>query len=217
VDVRLIASTNRDLRSLIDTGHFREDLFYRLNVINIVVPPLRDRKEDVQALVEHCLAATRPPLDRGPLSITPDAVAALTEHSWPGNVRELQNVVKRAIMSASSNVIDLDDLPPELRPPPPAVRAPFAERRRSVADTLYKRLVEDHQSFWSAVYPLFMRREISRDVVREVVRRGLQEAHGNYTVVARMFNMKPRDYKKFLNFLRKHECQPPFQDFRHDR
>jgi hypothetical protein len=92
---------------------------------------------------------------------------------------------------------------------------PFIERRRTIADELYRRLVEDQEPFWTAVHPLFMRREISRDVVREVVRRGLVEARGNYRIVVRRFNMPPEDYKKFLNFLRKHQCQPSFRDFRH--
>jgi hypothetical protein len=75
-------------------------------------------------------------------------------------------------------------------------------------------MIEQHESFWTAVYPLFMDREITRANVREVVRRGLEEARGNYTIVARLFNMEARDYKRFLNFLRKHDCQIPFKEYR---
>ena len=88
---------------------------------------------------------------------------------------------------------------------------PKRERRRTIADDLYKRLVEHKEPFWTTVYPLFMDRDITRANVREIVRRGLEEARGNYKIVARLFNMEPRDYKRFLNFLRKHDCQIPFQ------
>ena len=91
---------------------------------------------------------------------------------------------------------------------------PKRERRRTVADDLYKRLVEGHESFWTAVYPLYMQREITRSNVRDLVRKGLEEARGNYKIVTRLFNMDTRDYKKFLNFLRKHDCQLPFKEYR---
>ena len=81
-------------------------------------------------------------------------------------------------------------------------------------DDLYKRLTENGESFWTSVYPLFMEREITRANVREVVRKGLEEARGNYKIVARIFNMDTRDYKRFLNFLRKHDCQIPFKEYR---
>ena len=91
---------------------------------------------------------------------------------------------------------------------------PRRERRKTVADELYKRMIDQHESFWTSVYPLFMDREITRNNVREVVRRGLEEARGNYKIVARLFNMESRDYKRFLNFLRKHDCQIPFKEYR---
>ena len=74
--------------------------------------------------------------------------------------------------------------------------------------------VEERESFWTAVYPLYMQREITRGNVRDLVRKGLEEARGNYKIVARLFNMEPRDYKRFLNFLRKHDCQLPFKEYR---
>jgi len=91
---------------------------------------------------------------------------------------------------------------------------PQRERRRTIADDLYERITNERQSFWTTVYPLFMQREITRSAVRDVVRRGLQDARGNYKIVARMFNMEGEDYKRFLNFLRKHHCQPSFKEFR---
>jgi len=215
VDVRVVAATNRDLRRLIAEGKFREDLFYRLNVIHLVVPPLRDRREDVPVLVEYFVSRLDHGLGRDrQLRVDPDAMNALVRYSWPGNVRELENVVERIGLKAQSNVATLHDLPLELQSNGGVSLRPKGERRRTVADDLYKRLREERQSFWTAVYPLYMQREITRDHVRDVVRKGLEEARGNYRIVAKLFNLQPDDYKKFLNFLRKHQCQLPFKEYR---
>ncbi len=91
---------------------------------------------------------------------------------------------------------------------------PKAERRRSVADELMRRMIVEHQSFWKAVYPLYAQRELTRTQLRELVHKGLQQSRGNYRIVTKMFNMDLRDYRKFLNFLRKHECLLPFRQYR---
>ena len=83
-----------------------------------------------------------------------------------------------------------------------------------VVDDLYSRLTRQRESFWTTVYPLYMQREITRTHVRDVVRKGLEEARGNYKIMVELFNMEAGDYKKFLNFLRKHQCQLPFKDYR---
>jgi DNA-binding NtrC family response regulator len=221
-NVRVIAATNRNLRDLITQGQFREDLFFRLNVIHIIVPPLRERREDIPLLVEHFLhnftetvAANGSGQVLGPIvtSISPEAMEALRQAPWPGNVRQLENVVERLLVTARRERIELDDLPSEVRTPSPA-RKPARERRRTVADDLFQKLVEERQSFWTAVYPLYMNREITRSNVRDLVHKGLEEARGNYKIVAKLFNLEPREYKRFLNFLRKHDCQLPFKEYR---
>jgi hypothetical protein len=111
-------------------------------------------------------------------------------------------------------VVTARDLPLELQSQRNLSLRPKHERRRTVADDLYKRIVEQRESFWTTVYPLYMQREITRGNVRDLVRKGLEDARGNYKVVTRIFNIEPRDYKKFLNFLRKHECQLPFKEYR---
>ena len=275
VNVRVVAATNRNLADMVTRGEFREDLFYRLNVIHLSVPPLRDRREDIPMLVEHFLqrflaqragrrghraghhaesqSHLRPaspdsppagemprdahpfalgqaqngglgnggvdgPDDRGPLRhvvIPPDVMAALSEYNWPGNVRELENVIERLVVTARHETITLEDLPPFVRGSRPTQETKgFRERRKTIADDLYRRVTQDGESFWTSVYPLYMQREITKANVREVVRRGLEEARGNYKIVARIFNMGEHDYKRFLNFLRKHDCQLPFKDFR---
>jgi transcriptional regulator with GAF, ATPase, and Fis domain len=214
VNVRVMAATNRNLREMIAQGTFREDLFYRLNVIHLVVPPLRERREDIPALVDH-FRSQFGTANRSPITgVTPSAMKALTEYSWPGNVRELENILERMIVTVQGDLIDVEHLSSEIKVQDPVALRPKRERRRTVADDLYKRMQEQRESFWTTVYPLFMEREITRANVREVVRRGLEEARGNYKIVSRLFNMESRDYKRFLNFLRKHDCQIPFKDYR---
>src|SRR5579884_3791609 len=122
VDVRIIAATNADLRKLVDEGKFREDLYYRLNVINLALPPLRDRKEDIPLLVEHFFNRYCKENEkflnqegRSVLAFEPDAMQILMEHNWPGNVRELENVVERAVVLATSTSVPAHVLPDHLQ------------------------------------------------------------------------------------------------------
>jgi DNA-binding NtrC family response regulator len=114
VDVRIIAATNVDLRQLVREGKFREDLFYRLNVICIDLPPLRQRKEDIPLLVEHFLRKYALENERGDRRITPEALRPLVAYSWPGNVRELENVIERAVVLSSGTDIGADLLPDQM-------------------------------------------------------------------------------------------------------
>ena len=235
-NVRVMAATNRDLRDLITQGQFREDLFYRINVIHLVVPPLRERREDIPLLIDHFLrrfaighgnghgngtanghtggngysSSTSSPVK----AIAPEAMAALCEYSWPGNVRQVENVIERLVVTGRNEIVQLSELSPEIRMPGQTGRPPGRERRRTVADDLFKRLVEGRESFWTSVYPLYMNREITKGNVRDLVHKGLEEARGNYKIVLRLFNMESGDYKRFLNFLRKHGCQLPFKEYR---
>src|SRR5581483_2672542 len=115
VDVRVVAATNRDLPGLIKQGHFREDLFYRLNVIHLTVPPLRERREDIPYLVSHFLAHFRDVNRSVVSSVAPEAMQLLTQYSWPGNVRELENVMERLVVTGTRETITADDLPREVR------------------------------------------------------------------------------------------------------
>src|SRR5690606_29620653 len=105
VDVRIVAATNRDLARAMAEGAFREDLFYRLNVVSVTIPPLRERRDDVPALAAHFVArAAREAGVRAP-RLSEGAIRALTRHAWPGNVRELQNAIERAVVLARSDVL----------------------------------------------------------------------------------------------------------------
>jgi two-component system response regulator HydG len=113
IDVRVIAATHGDLATLISQGSFREDLFYRLNVIQIALPPLRDRREDIPALAEHFLARSAAKLSRT-LRLSPLALERLLRYPWPGNVRELENAIERAAILTRSDSVEPDDLPPHV-------------------------------------------------------------------------------------------------------
>ena len=115
IDVRLIAASNRDLGRAVTDGVLREDLFYRLNVIPIHLPPLRDRREDIPPLVAHFIAKLAPEVGRPVRGVTPEALALLEQYHWPGNIRELENVVERAIVLGSSDLLEPDALPAGLR------------------------------------------------------------------------------------------------------
>ena len=110
VDVRMIAATNKDLSGLIKTGNFREDLYYRLNVINVTIPPLRERKEDIVELAEHFLIKYAQKLSKSISGFTAEALELLTGYKWPGNVRELENVIERAVILCECDQIGAEDL-----------------------------------------------------------------------------------------------------------
>jgi len=213
VDVRVIAATNQDLQTLVRSGAFREDLYYRLRVIHLHVPPLRERPQDIPELIRQFLAELTRRTQSVVREVSPEAMELLTRHSWPGNVRELENIIERLVVTGQHTSIQVSELPPEILPAAERARGD-PERRQDVADELYQRLTEEGKCFWTTVYPLYMQREITRANVRDLVRRGLEETCGSYRVVARMFNMDDADYKRFLNFLRKHDCQVSYREYR---
>jgi transcriptional regulator with PAS, ATPase and Fis domain len=209
VDVRVVAATNRNLGDMVAAGQFREDLLYRLRVIHIHVPPLRERREDIRVLVPH-LAGRGP----RPVSFTEEAFRILERYRWPGNIRELQNVVEQAIWMSNGESVEVEHLPPSIQASADGV-LPIKERRRQVSDDLYQALVVGGYSFWEHIHPLFLARDITRHDMRELVRRGLSTTRGNYRALLRLFGMGPQDYKRFLNFLAAHECNVDFREFRH--
>jgi transcriptional regulator with PAS, ATPase and Fis domain len=212
VNVRVIAATNRNLTDRIATKEFREDLYYRINVIHLTMPPLRERREDVPEMLEHFIAYYS---DRHALPVpqlAPEALTHLVDYGWPGNVRELRNFVERLVLRARSGVITTADLPMEIIPPPQeAVREPV---RGAAIDRMWERMLNGRESFWTVVYEPFMSRDMTRDDLRALIGRGLEQTRGSYRILVQMFNMAEADYKRFLNFLRKHDCQMPFQKFR---
>ena len=212
VDVRVISATNRDLRALVREGRFREDLMYRVNVLHIHVPPLRERIEDIPTLVREMMArrgCTR--------EFTSAALDLMMRYPWPGNVRELQNVIEQVIWLAGSDQVRPVDLPATLR----SARlghSPFRrERRRQPADDLFATLASGEGTFWETVYEPFQQRDLTRHDLRELVRRGLAHTGGNYRQLLPLFGIGPDEYKRFLNFLAAHNCVVDFRSFRRNR
>jgi two-component system response regulator AtoC len=198
VDVRLITATNRDLAAEIASGGFRDDLYYRLNVVPVHLPPLRERHEDIPLLVDHFIARFNERLKKQVTGIEPAAIERLISHHWPGNIRELENVIERTILFCEGSQIRISDLPGELGVTPPqgmAVPAPPSREERAPAaaassgalpaqvpaapPSSVPQVGEEVGSLKEAV-----RAETER-VERELIQRALDETGGNVTQAAR--------------------------------
>ncbi len=199
VDVRVIAASNRDLLEEVEAGRFREDLYYRLNVITITLPPLRERREDIPELVHHFLRVYGERNGRTIRQVEPSAMQALQDYDWPGNVRELQNYIERAVLLAAG-----DTLTPDLLADPVLGRSPV--RRRSVVpmnfDALVQELVERglaeaENSF--STEPLYDR--IVQRVERELIRQVLEACEGvQVKAAARLGVNRNTLYKKIKQY-----------------
>jgi transcriptional regulator with PAS, ATPase and Fis domain len=226
INVRVVTATNRVLLDRIAAGSFREDLYYRINVIHVVVPPLRDRREDIVPLLRHFLEGFCEKYRTEVPDVAPEVIEKMMAYDWPGNVRELKNVVERLVVRTRGGRVELHELPVAMMAHGTTMlaAAPLPERgtdasappqlARQTPAQLFERIVNRRESFWSVVYGPFMSRDLTRDDVRAIVSAGLQHTRGNYKMLLDLFNMEPTDYKRFLNFLRKHDCHMPFQKFR---
>jgi DNA-binding NtrC family response regulator len=163
VDVRIIATTNRDLRTMIEDGAFREDLYFRLSVVPVELPPLRERREDIPVLAEHFLKRACERHGCGDLRIEREVFAALSAYSWPGNVRELENVIERMVVLARGDTITTEDLPEQIRRPRPH------------AANVVLELPQEGLSI--------------EQVEREIIRRALEMHGGNQTRTARYLDI----------------------------
>jgi DNA-binding NtrC family response regulator len=170
VDVRVIAATNRSLLRLVKQGKFREDLYYRLNVVRIDLPPLRERTEDIPLLATHFTQKYTPP-GEPPKHISPAAMQLLVNYRWPGNIRELENVIERACVTTRDNLIDVVNLPPELSNPVPD-KSPFhVSLDRPLPDQL---------------------REATMNIEQQYLRRALKKARGNVVRAAKICGLSRR-------------------------
>ena len=173
VDVRIIAATNRDLEEGIKNGTFRKDLYYRLNVVSLMMPPLRDRKDDIALLANYFLSTYSRKCKRKVLGISPEARQTLMAYDWPGNVRELENAVERAIVLGSSSLLLPEDLPEVVLESDSPASLPLATFYDSVKD--YKRMI---------------------------IRRALEKSDGNYTEAARSLGVHPNNLHRMMRNLK---------------
>ncbi|HEX7476503.1 MAG TPA: sigma-54 dependent transcriptional regulator [Polyangiales bacterium] len=167
IDVRVIAATVRDLQKEVSEGRFREDLFYRLNVLQIVVPPLRARLDDVPVLIDHFIARNNARLGTHIRGIDPRAKKVLLGYPWPGNVRELENLIERAVVLAEGEVLALEDIPERLQKPEDAVAAVLASGELSI-------------------------KKASRVIEESLIRQALEKTRGNRTAAARLLEISHR-------------------------
>jgi transcriptional regulator with PAS, ATPase and Fis domain len=190
LDLRVIAATNCELIPLVRRGDFREDLYYRLNVFPIHVPPLRRRMEDVPLLVEHMLHIRGKRMSNA-------AIAKLMTYTFPGNVRELENVVESAVCTVPGLVIEADDVTLPLESDKPW--------------QLEQVIVGD---FWESVARPYAERLITKNQVEHLIRQGLERTGGSYKKMLPLLNIAESDYKRFMDFLRRHNCNIDFRGYR---
>lgn len=183
VDVKIVAATNADLRYLVEARQFREDLFYRLNVLSVLLPPLRDRKEDIPALARHFLQRSAEELGKEGLRFSQDAIKKLMNYAWPGNVRELQNVLYRAVAMAMSNVLESPDID-------------LPEHDPSVAVTTFvpKEVVATDQDGFQA-----MKAKVIDEFERAYLSQILSTHRGNISQSARAAQKERRAFQRLLH------------------
>jgi DNA-binding NtrC family response regulator len=184
VDVRLITATHRDLKALVETGEFREDLFYRLNVVSIKLPPLRERKGDIPLLVSHFIEKHRKEVKGKPLGISEKALQVLEAYPWPGNVRELENCILRTMLLTRSNRIEVEELPSEVR----------GEREKP-----FHPVPRDSEELKRMKWQL--KRKAEDEVERIFLREALKRNRGNISKTALDVGM---DRRQLQNLIRKH-------------
>ena len=165
VDVRVVSATNRDLKGMVAAGTFREDLFYRLHIVPLQLPPLRERPEDVAPLANHFLEKLRSRTGSPASAFAPEALVALQRYPWPGNVRELENAVEHTLVFCDSEQVQLSDLPGHISGAPPSAHLPLPEGDRSLP-------------------------EILEDLERQLILRAYEKAKGVKTECARLLGIK---------------------------
>jgi DNA-binding NtrC family response regulator len=189
IDVRVVAATHRDLREEAREGRFRDDLFYRLNVIAVTLPPLRERPGDVPLLAAHLLDKHARALRRDVSAIAPEALRRLAAHAWPGNVRELENVIERAVAVAAGATIGVADLPPELADAPAPPPDPGA-----LAAVPYKDAVAGARDRVSRDYLVALMNEFEGNVTRAAERAGVERE--SLHRLLRRYGLRSDDFKR---------------------
>jgi transcriptional regulator with GAF, ATPase, and Fis domain len=175
VDIRLVAATNRDLIAAAKAGTFREDLYYRLNVVSVEIPPLRDRREDIWLLSNYFVSKLGAKCKRRVEGISPEAQRCLLHYDWPGNIRELENAIERAVVLGSSEFILVEDLPESLLEAQPA---------------LMKTVADSATDFSSALAPISYHSAVI-ELKKKLITDAVKEAGGNYTEAARRMGINP--------------------------
>ena len=212
VDVRIISATNRNLYEMVRKGQFREDLYYRVHVVQLEVPPLRDRRDDIRPLIDYMAKKTGEVL-----TFTEQTIRLLEAYRWPGNVRELQNVIEQLASLVHDRPVEPADLPAAISSRPHGPVEVLHDRRRTVVNDLYEGLTSGELHFWEDVHRLFTSRDLTRSDLRQLIRKALMASSGSYRGLLRLFGLPDDDYKTLLNFLAAHDCRVDSRRLRGER
>jgi transcriptional regulator with GAF, ATPase, and Fis domain len=208
IDIRLITATNGNLTALVEAGTFRQDLFYRINVLKIALPPLRERRGDIPQLAAHFLELLNK-RHKTRKHFADEAFESTAAYRFPGNIRELQNLIERAYFSESGSMIS-SILPETARPNDTAHERPTSE----ALNTWLNELTEGRRDFWTGVHDRYRRRDISRETLLALFDVGLRRTKGSYRKLASLFRMDRADYRRMMDFLRRNDCVLDFRPYR---
>ncbi len=184
VDVRIVAATNQNLRQLVKEGKFREDLYYRINVIQITIPPLRERLDDIPLLCEHFIKKLNQKMNKKVIGITPETLQLLQAHSWPGNVRELENVLERAMHLGSGSWIESRHLPQELHSPSFSRSSKKEKRTEEMIQSPGLSKPESFEPLQPSIQHTINHRDLLAHVEKQVILQALEQAGGNRSLAA---------------------------------
>ena len=207
VNVRVIAATSRDLKPMMATGKFRDDLYFRLRNLQLRVPPLRERGDDWHLVLGHCLARVNQ-RESTRKRFSPAALRRLAGYAWPGNVRELKSLVDTGFYVSDGATIEAEHFAESIED---QARDDVLRAIPVVADAdrdRYARMLDGDGTFWELVHAPYLSRELSRVEVRRMIERGLSVTRGSYKKLLPLFGMGEQEYLKFMDFLRHHELKP---------
>ena len=212
IDIQVIAATNKDLLAEMKTGRFRSDLFYRLKVMEIRVPSLRERLEDIPLLIDWFLGKIAETENGRSKQFLPEALHLLNRYFYPGNIRELKNIVAGAYYSTTNSIIGPEELPPEVR------REDAGESRleSTMASRLYRDILQGKGSFDDLVKRPFLERRLGSFVVRGVIQRALKDTGGKYRDAFMHLRIPYNRYPSVMQFLKRNKCYLDFRPFRHN-
>ncbi|MEY3282666.1 MAG: hypothetical protein RIR86_679, partial [Acidobacteriota bacterium] len=197
VDIRVIAATNRNLEDMVDNGQFRADLYYRLNIVNLELPPLRGRQEDIPILARHFVSKAAGKHEKSIPSLSQDFEERLTRYRWPGNIRELENIMERAVVISTGPELTIDSLPPKIRDQAPAAPSAPAETPHMMLHPL--------QLIDGSLPPDLSFESALTDFKRELVRQALRECHQSRSEAAQRLKISRQYLHKMINELKVEE------------
>lgn len=213
IDVQIIAATNKDLLEETKNGRFRDDLFYRLKSMEIRVPPLRDRREDISLLVEYFLDQLEEGERGRSKRFSPEAGEMLRRYGYPGNVRELKNIVSSSYYATFRNVLTVEDLPPEARRESGSSCAPDPD----LAEEIYRRILEGKGDFESCVKTPLQEHRFAASLVQSILGRALEDSNGIYSRAFSLLRIPENRYSEMMQFLKRHQCYLDYRSFRRKR